>query len=464
MRTTALLVSTLLYAAPASAQTSDPWPDPIRADGAIAVGVREFATVPDAAGEPARMMRLADEPGSGRLFVNDMRGTLYSVSYDGGSAMEYLDMAAFEVAVQAAGRETGFQSFAFHPDFNRPGAPGYGRFYTWTDVQDTVPEPDFAPGGGQNTHDTVLHEWIARTPTAPRYDGGPPRELLRLEQPFRNHNAGHIAFRPGAQPGDGEYGLLYVGVADGGSGGDPLNLAQNPSSPFGKILRIDPLGSDAGNGEYRIPADNPFAGSDDTLGEIYALGMRNPQRFGWDPANGNLYVADIGQNTVEELSPVPAGGNLGWNVWEGSFRYLGREGVDTSSPRSDPAMTYPIAEYDHSDPLLIGRAAATGVLVYRDDAIAALRGRILWGDSPSGEIFHVSANDPPDGGSAVLGRVLLDDGGVPKTLLQLIREKNAAQGREPAGRADLRFGQATDGRVFLLNKADGTIRELVPAN
>jgi glucose/arabinose dehydrogenase len=197
------------------------------------------------------------------------------------------------------------------------------------------------------------------------------------------------------------------------------------------------------------------------LGEIFASGMRNPQRFGWDRQTGTMYVADIGQNAVEEISPVTAGANLGWNVWEGSFRF-GRGGVDTVAARSDSAVTYPIAEYDHRDPILQNRAAVTGVVVYRSGNIAALRNRILFGDVPSGEIFHVSADNPPRGGHAEIRRVLLNHNGQPKTLLELIQEKNTQQGKQPAARADLRFGIGPDGQVFLLNKADGIVRLLVP--
>jgi hypothetical protein len=204
-------------------------------------------------------------------------------------------------------REQGFQSFAFHPEFGQPESPGYGRFYTWCDVRDNQTPADFRPGGGSNTHHTVLHEWIANDDSADYYDGDAPRELMRFEQPASNHNGGLIAFNQFSNPDDSDYSYLYISVADGGRGADPLNLALNLGSAFGKILRIDPLGSDSQNGQYGIPPDNSFVGDEHTnaLGEIYAYGMRNPQRFGWDPANGNLFMADIGQNIVEKVSLVP---------------------------------------------------------------------------------------------------------------------------------------------------------------
>ena len=467
-RTAWIAVLASFVGTPVTAQTTNqPFPSSIDAESnIITVDVIDFATVPDVGGAPARMMLLVTEPGTRRMFVNDMTGPLYSVSYDGRTVAEYIniDDPKWGVAVQSSGRERGFQSVAFHPDFGRQGSPGYGRFYTWTDTENNQARADFVPGGGSNTHHTVLLEWSARDAAAPVYDGGPPREILRLEQPFSNHNAGHLAFNSTATPGDAEYGLLYIGVADGGSGGDPLSLAQNPASAFGKILRIDPLATNGRNGKYGIPARNPYAGVMDSsrLGEIYALGVRNPQRFGWDPANGTMYMADIGQNIVEELSIVTPGANLGWNVWEGSFRFVSRQGVDASNPRGDSAYVYPVAEYAHGDPLILQRAAATGVHVYRSNTISQLRNRVLFGDFPSGEIFHFNADDVPGGGNRGFHRVLLRKDGVTKTFLQLIQEKNAEQGRETASRADLRFGAGPDGQVLLLNKADGTIRLLIP--
>lgn len=412
------------------------------------------------------MMLLVDEPGTRRMFVNDMRGPLYTVSYDGRTSTPYLDINApnWGVSVQSTGRERGFQSFAIHPQFGQPGTPGFGKLYTWTDTSNTAPKPDFVPGGGTNTHATVLFEWTARNPTAATYDGGPPREMLRLEQPFANHNGGMMSFNPLASPGSPDFGLLYVGVADGGSGGDPLGLAQNLGSPFGKILRINPLGSNSANGKYGIPAGNRFAGDNNaaTLGEIYALGVRNPQRFGWDSRNGNMFLADIGQDIVEKLTLVPAGANLGWNKWEGSFGFISRQAVSLTNRRGDPAVTYPVVEYGQLDPLLQTQSAITGVYVYRGSAIPQLANLVLFGDFPSGEIFYIQADTLPGGGQDAIRRILLHDGGESKTLLKVIQEKNVTQGKPPVTRADLRFGAGPNGQVFLLNKHDGTIRLLVP--
>ncbi|MDP6582005.1 MAG: PQQ-dependent sugar dehydrogenase, partial [Vicinamibacterales bacterium] len=297
-----------------------------------------------------------------------------------------------------------------------------------------------------------------------RVDRASERILLEIEQPFRNHNGGYIAFNPLASPADSDFGMLYVGLADGGSGGDPMDLAQDLGKVFGKILRIQPLGTNSRNGRYGIPADNPYAsvGGDDTLAEIFASGLRNPQGLAWDRANGNMFVTDIGQNIIEELSLVTAGADLGWNSWEGSYRFISRRAVDLNDPRSEPGVTYPVAEYGQLDPILQRQSAAGGVVVYRDDAIPQLEGRVLFADFPQGEIFHLTADDLPEGGQDEIRRVLLRAGGSTRTLLQVVSEKRREQGREPAVRVDLRFGTGPDGRVFLMNKHDGVIREVAP--
>jgi len=458
-----LLVSTIVCAQ----RLDDPFPAPLpAAEGVIRVNVAEFASIPDVGGEPARMMLMVNEPGTRRLFVNDMRGPVYSVSYDGKTVRLYLDVNAstWGVPVQSMGRERGVQSFAFHPQFGQPGTSGFGKFYTWLDTSNMTPAADFPHAGptATSTHDTVLLEWTAKTPGAATYDGGRPRELFRLSQPFANHNGGHLAFNPNASPGAPDYGLLYIGIADGGSGGDPMRMAQNMASAFGKIFRIDPLGRNSANKKYGIPAGNPFVGRAGALPEVYALGVRNPQRFGWDSRNGNLFLADIGQNIVEEISLVPAGANLGWNDWEGSFKFISRTEISLAGQRGDAAVTYPVVEYGHFDPLLQGNAAVTGVVVYRGTQIPQLADLLIFGDNPSGEIFYINADRLPRGGQDAIHRILLVQSGTAKTLLELIKEKNAAQGRTRATRADLRFATGPDNQVFLLNKGDGVIRLLTP--
>jgi Glucose / Sorbosone dehydrogenase len=449
--------------------TSDPFPTPIAAtEGVIPVKFTEFAAIPNFNNAPPRIMTMLYEPGTQRYFASDMNGKLYVISSDGKTVTQYLDLTAadWSVGVQAQGSERGFQSFAFHPQFNQRGARGFGKFYTVVDSTNTTVPADFKPSGGNHTHDTLLLEWTAKDPAVAAYDGAAPREVIRLEQPFANHNAGHLSFNPLARNGDADYGLLYMGFADGGSGGDPLGHAQNLTSAFGKIHRLNPLGNNSANKKYGIPASNPFAndGKDDTLGEIYAYGVRNPQRLFWDPKNGNMFMSDIGQDTVEKVSAVTAGANLGWNVWEGSFRFTrGGRGsqVNVEGPRGDSKVTYPIAEYGQQDPLLMNSSAAIGGLVYRSNKIPQLTNLLIFGDNPSGEMFYVNADNLPKGGQDSIRRILLNDAGTSKKFLEVIREKNATQGRQPANRADLRFAEGPDGQIFLLNKRDGTIRMLV---
>ena len=299
---------------------------------------------------------------------------------------------------------------------------------------------------------------------AAAYDGQAPRELIRLRQPYANHNGGMIAFNSTARPGTADFGLLYIGIGDGGSGGDPQGVSQNLGQAFGKIFRIDPLGKNGRGGKYGIPATNPFVSRAGALPEIYAYGVRNSQRFAWDSRNGAMFMTDIGQNIVEEVSPVTAGANLGWNVWEGSYRYVSQRAVVTEAPRSDPNVTYPIVEWGQLDPVLLpnNSSAAVSLVVYRSTTIPQLTGRLLFGDMPSGEVFHVSADNLPKGGQDAIRRVLFvtATSTTPRPALALIQEKNRAQGKTEAARADLRFDATSTGQIFLLNKADGTIRVL----
>ena len=274
-------------------------------------------TVPDtSANTPPRLSVLAPDP-SGRLFVNDQHGALYRIPDGGGTAASYLDLRDYPTNPLRRTNEAGFQSFAFHPEFHTVGADGFGRLYTIHSTTNTTPAPDFDPGDGTSFH-SVLLEWRTDDPTADSYVApaiGPAfREVLRFDQPFGNHNTGLIAFNPTVSSTDSDYGNLYVAVGDGGSSGDPQDNGQTLSNPYGAIMRIDPLGTDGINGQYGIVADNVFAQdapAAETLAENYAGGLRNPQRFGWDPVTGAMYIADIGQGAIEEINLGQNGANYG---------------------------------------------------------------------------------------------------------------------------------------------------------
>ncbi len=458
------------------AETRDPFPEP-NAQEIIVVGVEDFARLPDYSGKPAQMKSIISEPGANNLIVNDMAGMLYRVD-SSGSVTAYLEVAdpKWATGFGESWREVGMHSVALHPEFSQEGKPGYGKLYTWMDVTIGDSVADYPSAVDEPSHHSVLFEWTATDVHSAQYDGGMPREVLRIEQPFPNHNASAMAFSPLASEGDNDYGLLYLAVGDGGGAGDQYNASQNLSLPHGKILLIDPLGDNSANGNYGIPRGNPFIGEPDVLPEIYAYGLRNLQQFAWDSETGALIVSDIGQAAVEEISLVAAGDNLGWNNWEGSFAFGGNpegeswrnilDGVDDKQVRSDPSIRYPIAEYDHRDPLgHMGASgtAVTGLAVVRDSGIAELEGHILFGDLVSGEVFAVPADKQHlYNGQSENRRVLFNDGsGEVKTLLQLVQEAHMKRGLESPSRMDLRFASGADNQVYLLNKYDGIIRRIV---
>ena len=438
--------------------------DPVPASN-VAVTFEEVFTVPDSrTRQPPRVSLLTTDP-TGRLFANDQRGPMYWLDRTDSSVTEYLDLRDFSELRITSTSEAGFQSFAFHPDFVSEGSDGFGRMYTIHSSRDVATAPDFPAEGGTEFH-TLLLEWKTDNPASPTFvpenADQPYREVMRINQPFGNHNAGLISFNYTAEQGDGDYGNLYVAVGDGGAGGDPLDSGQTPSTPLGSLLRINPLGSDSPNGSYGIVADNQLAsdGDDTTLAEIYSYGLRNPQRFGWDTATGNFYIADIGQNAVEEINLGANGANFGWNDREGSFRFDSNE---------TDGLTDPVAEYDHTNvvtdpPTGIGNRAVTTGEVARGTAIVGLNGKLLFGDFPTGLIFTLDVdNDPLDGGQEGLEELQIIGGAEmePLRLLDLINESRTARGLSAATRADLRFGINTPGEVYITNKQDGIVRRLV---
>ncbi len=424
------------------------------ASAQLTLGIENFATLPSG----TRMSVMTTDP-NGRLFVNDQNGPLYTIDRDTRSVTPYLNIDPINFSslglIQNNG-EAGFQSFAFHPDFYNTGSAGAGKFYTMHSSSNTTSTPDFNPGGGTAFHSLLL-EWQTNQPTSgtfvPANASAPFREVARFSQPFGNHNAGLIAFNTYASGASGDQRNLYVALGDGGSGGDPQNNGQNAGNPYGAILRIDPLGNNAANGKYGLVPENVFAAdaTNTTLAENYAIGLRNPQRFGWDSQTGAMYIADIGQGSFEEINRGVNGGNYGWDIREGS------------QGGTLPGAIDPVAEYDHGAfvtfPLTASRAVTTGE-VYRGLGIPELNGKLLLGDFPNGVIYTLNVdNDPLAGGSAGLQELLLlDENGQSVRMIDLLRQTTGNAG---LNRVDLRFSVGAPGEVFVLNKYDGVIRRLV---
>lgn len=242
-----------------------------------------------------------------------------------------------------SGGERGLLGLAFHREYSRNG-----RFFVHY-----TRKPDGA------TVIAEYHRGATSTAASPE-----ERVLLTVAQPYPNHNGGMICFGPD--------GYLYIGLGDGGSGGDPENRAQNPDELLGKILRIDVDRDDP----YGIPPDNPYAQGGGRA-EIYALGLRNPWRFSFDGKTGELWVADVGQYTWEEINLVARGGNYGWRAMEGAHCFNPPTSCKT------PQILSPIAEYSHEK----GRCSVIGGYVYRGRELPDLTSNYVYGDYCSGEIF-----------------------------------------------------------------------------
>lgn len=292
--------------------------------------------------------------GSGRLFVVEQGGRIWVIDADGQRLPEpFLDLSS-RVSPEALNlsmyTERGLLGLAFHPDYAENGL-----FYVnYTDIGGT----------------TVVARYSVSENNPNAADPDSVHVILTQEQPFANHNGGHMAFGPD--------GYLYIGLGDGGSRGDPLGAGQDLSMLLGKILRIDVNVPPGSNEPYAIPPDNPFVGRVDARPEIWAYGLRNPWRFSFDRETGDLYIADVGQNQYEEVNFQPAesdgGENYGWNIYEATHPYSG-----ASAPAD---MVLPFFEYSHRE-----GNSVTGGYVYRGEAIPALYGYYLFGDFGSGRMW-----------------------------------------------------------------------------
>jgi glucose/arabinose dehydrogenase len=360
--------------------------------GDIAITLQPIATgmaAPDYAFSPPGDMS--------RLFVVEQNGLLQVIQ--NGSllptpALDLRSRVAPPLVPTNANDERGFLGLAFSPGFNHPSSPGFGTLYTYT--SELIPAgtlPTYAaPNAATQGYKNLVTEWKMSAADPSVVDPNSRREIISFGKNANNHNGGTVAF--------GTDGYLYLALGDGGNANDvgashiePGGNAQNLSTPLGKMLRFDPLSPSltpastdpiSSNGQYRIPTTNPFQGAGQ-VPEIYAYGLRNPYRFSFDRLNGDLILADVGQNTIEEIDRIVLGGNYGWAVKEGDFLFNrlnpGAGTVGARSPGSPAGLIDPISgplgtlEYDHGDGISI-----TGGFVYRGTAIPALFGKYVFGD------------------------------------------------------------------------------------
>ncbi len=285
--------------------------------------------------------------GSNALYVAEQNGVIYTIPADPAAAQAKMVLDIRDrVRYSDRQNEEGLLGLAFHPKFKENG-----YFYLYYTLE----------ADGMTS---IISRFTAEHGKA---DPASERELLRIEQPFWNHNGGTLAFGPD--------GYLYIGLGDGGSGNDPFNNAQNLSVLLGSILRIDVDHHDQGLA-YAVPQDNPFVGKAGARGEIYAYGVRNIWRMAFDRKTGHLWAGDVGQNLWEEIDIIVKGGNYGWNLREAQHTFSNQSSED----RAD--IIEPVWEYDHQ----VGKSI-TGGSVYRGSQVPALAGKYIYADYVSGKIY-----------------------------------------------------------------------------
>ncbi len=291
--------------------------------------------------EPLHLIHAGDR--SGRLFVVEQSGVIRIIRDGRLLPTPFLDIHSRVIS----GGELGLLSVAFHPAY-----ASNGRFF----INYTTDR------GGLKT---VIAE-LRVSAHDPNVADPTERLILEIAQPFRNHNGGLNLFGPD--------GMLYIGMGDGGSAGDPFNNGQRLDTLLGKLLRIDIDGT-----PYRVPPDNPFVSRLGARPEIWAYGLRNPWRFSFDRTSGRLVLADVGQNKWEEIDLIEKGRNYGWRIMEGAHCY------NPSTNCSTAGLQLPIAEYGHD----LG-CSITGGHIYRGARIRSLAGRYLFGDYCSGRLWALS--------------------------------------------------------------------------
>ncbi|MDB5263059.1 MAG: cytochrome, partial [Adhaeribacter sp.] len=261
-----------------------------------------------------------------------------------------------------------------------------------------------------------------------------------------------FTFNNFAKPGSPDYGLLYIGLGDGGAAEQGAYFVCNSNKTiWSSVIRIDPKGRNSKNGQYGIPDSNPFAKDNDpsTLGEVYVRGFRNPNRITWTP-DGKMLITDIGLNNIEELNIGMAGADYGWPAREGTFliNYRGKMDRVYALPQDDAKykFTYPVAQFDHDE----GNAISGG-FVYNGTAVPKLRGKYIFGDIVSGRVFFVENSQLKLGQQATVQE--LD--------LQVAGKEIKLQETSSSKKTDLRFGLGPKNELYIFTKADGRIYKVI---
>lgn len=326
-----------------------------------------------------------------RLFVVERRGTIRIVNADG--RVEPTPFLDIQPKINDSGGEMGLLGLAFHPSY----ASNKYFYVNYTD----------------NQGDTVIARYQASGQPGSA-DSASEKIILSQQQPYDNHNGGDLQFGPD--------GFLYIALGDGGAGGDPQDRAQDKTTLLGKLLRIDVNNSDP----YGIPADNPFVDEETARKEIWTYGLRNPWRFSFDKATGDVLIGDVGQNVLEEINFQAAGSqggeNYGWRCYEGSQAYNLAGCGDTGQ------YVMPIIEHDHNE----NRCSITGGYVYRGTAFPGLVGKYIYADYCNGQLFYAQAHD-----------------GNWTSVLAMDTELGISS-----------FGQNSDGELFLADLAGGGIYQI----
>jgi mono/diheme cytochrome c family protein len=422
----------------------DPIPTRIKMSDLVA-DLKLVATLPFSSDEKprTRIVKLEIQPDTRKSFMLDLRGKLYDIS--NGTPEVYFDMASVRPAfIHKPGLATGFGSVAFHPAFF-----SNGLIYTTHTEPPRSRTADFGYADSiQVTLQWVLTEWKAADPKAKSFQGE-GRELLRINMVTGIHGVQEATFNPYAKRGDKDYGLLYVGVGDGGCVENGFPELVRHKKLWGSIIRIDPKGKNSKNGQYGIPSDNPYAGQSGE--EIYAFGFRNPHHITW-LQSGDMLASNIGQHAIESYSIIKKGGDYGWPIREGSFLHNERGNINVVYPlAADDAaagIIYPVIQYDHDE----GNAMSDG-FEYTGKAVPLLKGKFFYGDIPKGRLFFSEVKDMHIGKQAEVKEWQVSFNGKVTTMEQLCGDQ----------RVDVRVGRDGNGELYVFTKPDGKVYQIVGA-